>query len=107
MKDKTVFRIPVGNLSREKVELAVAEMTKLYKQEVTVSYQNKETGEVAEYDAFMGLYYIKGKENHPYANWELRDSPDWELVIDLWLPLEVDKDKGFFNKLLKFLRIRK
>ena len=49
-------------------------------------YKNKHTGEILEYDSFMGMWYTTDKnvsgELKPYCNYELKDNPNWEEIYE-------------------------
>lgn len=42
-----------------------------------MKYKNKLTGEIVEYDSFMGMYYSKDVY-HPYLKFELEQDNNWE-----------------------------
>lgn len=58
------------------------------------NYRNIHTQEIAEYDSVMSLWYIKGKEKHPFAGWRLEQSKDWEEIHDFMEAYQVVEHIG-------------
>lgn len=104
--EKMTFHIPISDIPPDRVEEMLAELRKTLDIPATRSFISKENGDVAEYDQFMGLWYVKGKENCPYARHELEDTEKWEPAVELWFPVTEEKH-SLWTKILRKLKLKK
>jgi len=104
--EKMTFHIPIGDIPAERVEEMLEELRKTLNIPVNKSYINKNNGDVAEYDQFMSLWYVKGKEERPYASHELKNSDEWDPAVELIFP-EEEKKPSFFSRLLRKLKLKR
>lgn len=98
MKKSQTFVIPIEKINPRQAQEAVEALKKQYSQPIEFSYDIRtdslnenlqftdnngpyrhiRSGDIAEYDQVMGLWYVQGKENNPLNRGELQDTAIWQ-----------------------------